>query len=118
MPPSRILLPIVLAAVALGCGGNRLETDPGAGDFAAVRVENNSIRDVRIYVRPGAGGARFHLGRANGLQATGLRIPRTMVTGITELTFEIVPLSGGGSQFSEKITARPGEEIVLRIPPV
>jgi hypothetical protein len=108
---------VLLVAQLAACGGNRARTDTSEGDYATVRVENNSTRDVRVYLRPGAGGARFHLGRANALQATGLRVPRTMVVGISELTFEIVPLAGGGSQFSEKVTVRPGEEILLRIPP-
>jgi hypothetical protein len=110
-----------LAITACG-GGNRATTDtapaPGGTEgYAVVRVENQNIRDMRIYVRPGAGGSRFRLGTANGLETTLLKIPRTMVTGVTDLTFEITPLGGGGSQFSEKITANPGEEIVLRIGP-
>lgn len=109
--------------VAAGCGGrNRsdgLAPDANLGPegYGIVQVENQNIRDMRIYVRPGAGGSRFRLGTANGLETTRLKIPKTMVTGVTELVFEISPLGGGGSQFSQKITASPGEEIVLRIPP-
>ena len=124
MLKSRLIMPVALAALlALGCGGrNRsdaLAPDANLGPegYGVVQVENQNIRDMRIYVRPGAGGARFRLGTANGLETTRLKIPKTMVTGITELVFEISPLGGGGSQFSQKITAGPGEEIVLRIPP-
>ena len=59
----------------------------------------------------------YRIGTATGLQETVLKIPRSLVTGITELTFEITPMGGGRRAFSEKITAHPGEEIVLRIGP-
>jgi hypothetical protein len=121
MMKTHYLLTAALAGlVVTACSGNRAQAVPepgGAEGYATVRVENQNIRDMRIYVRPGAGGSRFRLGTANGMETTVLKIPRTWVTGITELTFEITPLGGGGSQFSEKITANPGEEIVLRIGP-
>ena len=57
------------------------------------------------------------IGTANGLQATTLKIPRTLVTGVTDLTFEIVPIGGGRPSFSQKVTVSPGEQVVLRISP-
>ncbi|HEV8149739.1 MAG TPA: hypothetical protein VGP61_06095 [Gemmatimonadales bacterium] len=121
LKPQHILQVALLAVVAAGCGG-RYHTEEGlppAGPegYATVRVENDNMRDMRIYVRPGAGGQRYRLGTANAMEVTMLKIPRSFATGVTDLTFEISPLSGGGSQLSERITARPGEEIVLRIPP-
>lgn len=123
MLKSRLIIRAALATlVVTGCGHNKSESlapeaNLGPEGYGVVRVENQNIRDMRIYVRPGAGGARFRLGTANGLETTTLKIPKTMVTGVTELTFEITPLGGGGSQFSEKITVGQGEEIILRIPP-
>ena len=113
-----ILCAAFTTLVLSGCGGQKpAETVPGPEGYGTVRVENNNIRDMRIYVRPGAGGSRFRLGTANGLETTLLKIPRTMVTGVTELVFEITPIGGGGSSFSERITANAGEEIILRIGP-
>jgi hypothetical protein len=115
----RYIIHAALATIVLtSCGGNQADTgvNPSAG-YASVRVENQNSRDMRIYVRPNAGGARFRLGTANALETTLLKIPRTMVTGVTDLVFEITPIGGGGSSFSERITASPGEEIVLRIGP-
>jgi hypothetical protein len=40
-----------------------------------------------------------------------------MVRGATDLVYEIDPLGGTRNSFSERITAHPGEEIVLRIGP-
>lgn len=115
-------IPIMQAALATllvtGCGGSSSEVPPPSPEgYANVRVENQSITDMRIYVRPGAGGSRFRLGTVSGLETAVLRIPRPMVTGVTELVFEIDPLGGGRSSFSERITAHPGEEILLRIGP-
>ena len=118
LKPHIVLQAALATAVLAGCGSSapRTETVPGPEGFGVVRVENQNIRDMRIYVRPNGGGARFRLGTANALDTTTLKIPKTMVAGITELIFEVSPL-GGGSQFSEKITVVPGEEIVLRIGP-
>ena len=120
---SALILPAALAVVLWsGCGGgSRAETEvsPAADpeQYAAVRVENQNGVDMRIYVRPGAGGARYRLGNANALQTTMMRIPRTLISGPTDLVFEITPLGGSGRAFSERVTARPGEEILLRIGP-
>jgi len=118
MLKSHNVLQAALAAVVLtGCGGSpRTETVPGPEGYGTVRIENQNIHDMRVYVRPGGGGARFRLGTAPALETTTLKIPKTMVAGITELVFEITPL-GGGSQFSEKVTVNQGDEIVLRIGP-
>jgi hypothetical protein len=120
MLKTHYILTAALAGATLACGGNRVQSMPeasGPEGYATVRVENQNIRDMKIYVRPGTGASRFRLGTANGMETTMLKIPRTWVTGITELTFEISPIAGSGSAFSEKITANPGEEIVLRIGP-
>lgn len=111
------ILPALLLGAALGCGGApRTETVPGAEGYGTVQVENHNIRDMRVYLRPVGGGARYRLGTANALETTALKIPMTMIAGITELVFEVTPL-GGGSQFSERVTVNPGDEIVLRIGP-
>jgi hypothetical protein len=118
LKPQHLFQAALATLVVAGCGGNVSDVPPpGPEGYAVVKVENQSIRDMRIYVRPGAGGSRFRLGTANGLETTMLKIPKSMVTGVTELVFEINPLGGGGSSFSEKITASPGEEILLRIAP-
>lgn|SRR4026208_77125 len=118
MLKSRLVMQATLATLMVGgCGGNRTEASLGPEGYGVVTVENQNIRDMRVYVRPNAGGARFRLGTANGLETTTFKIPRTMTTGVTEMVFELVPLGGGGSQFSQKITVNQGEELVLRIPP-
>lgn len=114
---TRLLALALLTLAAPGCGGNRGYENLSPDDAAMLRVENNNIQDMRIYVRPNAGGSRWRVGTANGLSTTLLKIPKTLVTGVTDLVFEISPIGGGASSRSERITASPGEEIVLRISP-
>ena len=118
-PPLLLTAATALLAAGGGSPPPERDVDPNLGPegYAVVRVDNRSISDMRVYVRPGAGGARYRLGTASGLRETVLKIPRSLVTGITELTFELTPMGGGRRAFSEKITAHPGEEIVLRIGP-
>ena len=107
----------LLTVAAPGCGGNRGYENLSPEEASVLRVENNNIRDMRVYLRPGAGGERFRIGTANGLTTTIMKLPRTMVTGVTQVVFELVPIGGGGRSFSEQITIHEGEEIVLRISP-
>ncbi len=118
MLKSRPILPAaLLILLAVGCGGNRTEATPSADADAIVRVENQSTLTMTIYVRPGGGGSRFRLGTVNGLETTPFKLPSNMVRGATDLVFEIDPLGSARNSFSERITARPGEEVVLRIGP-
>ena len=118
---SRHILQVALVTMAAASCGGSYRTEEGlppadAQGYATVRIENENISDMRIYVRPNSTGSRFRLGTANGMETTTLKIPRSFVTGVTQLLFEISPISGGGSQFSQTITVNPGDEIVLRIP--
>lgn len=115
--PMLIMQAALATLVAAGCGGSSQAPPPSPEERATVRVENQSTLTMTVYVRPGAGGSRFRLGTVNGLETTVLPLPRTMVTGTTDLVFEIDPLGGTRNSFSERITAHPGEEIVLRIGP-
>lgn len=120
MFPTRQVFTTALMALALAaCAGrNRAEPPANPDDYTTVQVENDNFQDMRVYVRPGFGGQRIRLGTALGKQITRFKIPKTIVVGITQLAFEIDPIGGGGKSLSETITVNPGEEIVLRIPPL
>lgn len=118
MLKSRYLFAAAVASlVVAGCGGNRAQAGLPPAGYALVRVENNDISNMRIYVRQGPVGSRFRLGTAPGMQTSTFKIPQTMVNGVTELIFEITPQGGGRSQFSQRVTVASGEEIELRISP-
>ena len=112
-----ILLAAALAALDLsGCAGHLREEQAVAPDLPAmVRVENNNTSDMKVYLVQS--GQRMRIGTANALGVTMLKLPRTVINGVTELRFLIVPLGGNRAEISERITANPGEEIVVRILP-
>ena len=120
MFPTRQVLTAAFAALSIAaCAGrNRAEPPANPDEYTTVRVENDNFQDMRLYVRPGVGGQRIRLGTALGKQISTFKIPKTVVFGITQLAFEIDPIGGGGKSLSETVTVNPGEEIVLRIPPL
>ncbi len=111
---------LVTFAVA-GCGSsNRAEAGlapQASADTALLRVENDNITNMRIWLVRVPAGGEYPLGLARGSTITTFKIPRSLVTGVSEVTFRIVPQGGGRSAFSQSITISPGDEIVLRIPP-
>ena len=118
MQTRRIVLPAALALLALaGCAGHNRSDQAVAPDLPpALRVENDNTSDMKVYLI--RGGQRVRIGTANALGVTMLKLPPTVINGVTELRFLLVPIGGNRAELSEKITANPGEEIVLRILPV
>ncbi len=114
-------LPIVAAALltvgVAGCGANRTEAGTGPPEeYTGLRVENDNISSMRIWVVRVPLGGKYSLGTARGTAVTMFKIPRTLLTGVNEVTFEISPQGGGRSVFTRTITISPGDEILLRIP--
>lgn len=119
MFPTRVFTTALMALAFAGCAGhNRAEPPANPDEYTTVRVENDNFSDMRVYVRPGIGGQRIRLGTALGKQIITFKIPKTVIFGSTQLAFEIDPIGGGGKSLSETVTVSPGEEIVLRIPPI
>jgi hypothetical protein len=118
MQTRRKLFPAVLALLALcGCAGHNRSDQAVAPDLPPmVRIENDNTSDMKVYLI--RGGQRVRIGTANALGVTTLKLPPTVINGITELRFLLVPIGGNRAEVSEKITVNPGEEIVLRILPV
>ena len=67
-----------------------LNADGPVSDETRVRVDNQNLADLTIYVYRGA--QRMRLGRARGNGTTDLVIPKSMVSGATELRFQAEPL--------------------------
>lgn len=112
-----VLAGLGIAAVT-GCSRNTVNTNLPPEEVTSVRVENESITDMRISIRRAPSAAVYRLGTAPGAQTTNLSVPRSIITGVNEVTFEITPLSGGMRTFTRTITISPGDTILLRIPPV
>jgi hypothetical protein len=117
MQTRRMLLPAVLGLLALaGCAGHHRSDQAVAPDLPPMlRVENDNTSDMKVYLI--RGGQRVRIGTANALGVTMLKLPQTVVNGITQLRFLLVPIGGNRPELSEEITVNPGEEIVLRVLP-
>lgn len=106
-----------LAAVT-GCSRYKVDTNLPPEETTSIRVENENISDMRISIRRAPSGATYRLGTARGAQTTSLSVPRSIITGVNEVTFEITPISGGMRTLTRTITISPGDTILLRIPAV
>ncbi len=115
---SLALLAGLAGFTATGCYKNRVEEGMLAEETATVRVENDNVSSMRVSVVRAPSGTEYRLGTATGMTSTDFQIPRSLLNGVSELTFEITPLSGGQARFSRTITISPGEELILRIPPI
>lgn len=113
----RILVLLLMAALA-ACGGRSDTSDPfeRAEDPTWLEVENRASQDMTIYVIR-EGGARQRLGSATAHSSTRLRIPDRLIFGATPLAFEADPIGSRRTSFSERITVRPGDTVLLQIPP-
>lgn len=94
---------------------------PGSGDTGnpgptVVQVDNQGFLDMAVYaVRSGQ---RVRLGNANGASKTNLKVPSSLVSGITPLRFVADPIGGRRASVSQEITVVPGDTVVLTIPPI
>jgi hypothetical protein len=79
-----------------------------------VRVENQNLSDMTIYVYRGS--QRMRLGRASGNTTTNLEIPSSMVSGLTELRFQAEPLGNQRGFVSQPIPVSPGDLVDFYVP--
>ena len=80
-----------------------------------VRVENQNLADMTIYVYRGS--QRLRLGRASANGVTNLNIPSSMVSGLTQLRFFAEPIGSQRGILSEPIPVNPGDLVDFTIPP-
>ncbi len=104
--------------VATGCSRNRVEEGMATEETATVQVENDNVFSMKISVVRAPSGAEYRLGTAPGMTKSDFQIPRSLLTGVADVTFSITPLSGGHPRFTRTITVSPGEQLILRIPPI
>ena len=85
-------------------------------DRTRVRVENQNLAEMTIYVYRGS--QRMRLGRARGNGTTDLVIPKSMVSGVTELRFQAEPLGNQRGVISQPLPVTPGDIVDFLIPAV
>ncbi len=107
-----------MLAVALflaACGGARRQ--PGtAQPETTVRIQNQAFLDHNIFVISDAG-QRIRIGNVTGNSTAVLRIPASMIFGVTTLRFLADPVGSQRTPVSDTIQVSPGDQVTLTIPP-
>ena len=112
--PLRIAFVTMIALAAASCGRTPEAESAEPNGQTTLVVENQSTLQVTVYVRRVA--QRQRLGIANALTTTRLRIPDSVIFGLTSLRFEVDPLGSRHEPISEQITVSPGDEVRLVVP--
>lgn len=104
----------VLAVVLSAC--TAVKTAPATGQpQTTIKVENRGYLDMTIYVMRGA--ERVRLGQATGASSSTFVIPPDVVQTVTPLRFVADPVGSARAEISEQINVRPGDQVVMEIPP-
>jgi hypothetical protein len=106
---------LVLGATVIsmaGCGGGSTtlsdETSPDPASVA-IRVENNHFADAQIFIQF-EGQSRRRLGTVTGKSTSAFTVRHT------QAPFRVIVAytGGGATQRTESVSARPGEEFMIR----
>ncbi|MFN8572914.1 MAG: hypothetical protein U0132_12775 [Gemmatimonadaceae bacterium] len=116
----RLALRTLVLAISLSMGTAAcFKTKPGSAvetqQRTTVLVDNRNFLDFTIYLITGS--QRIRLGTATGNSKTRLTIPAQFIFGATQLQFQADPIGGRTAPVSYPVTASPGDEVELIIPP-
>jgi len=103
-----------IAALVGACAPLRngpLNTEPQT----TLKVDNQAFLDMTIYVMRGS--ERVRLGLAPGARSSIFVIPGEVVQSAVALRFVADPVGSSRASISEEINVRPGDEVVMQIPP-
>ena len=111
------LLSAALAAFAFVLSAcTPVKTAPGTEQpRTTIKVDNRAYLDMTIYVLRGA--ERVRLGQATGASSSTFVIPADVVQTAMPLRFIADPVGSSRAEISEQINVRPGDEVVMEIPP-
>ena len=110
----RTILIAAMSCTLAACGAASETGTAEPGSDTVLVVDNRSTLQVTVYALRDA--QRQRLGTAGSLTTTRLRIPDSLVFGVTSLRFEVDPLGSRQTPISEQITVVAGEEVRLVIP--
>jgi hypothetical protein len=106
---------LVLATAA--CAGGSASGNPAPDSSTKVRIENRSISDMDIYVRPTLN-RPIRLGFVPASDTAEFALARALLAGSAGFHLEARPIRAAGQPvLSEPFNARAGEEIFWSIPP-
>lgn len=109
----------LIGAIALsglgGCYGRQPGPSVDPTQATTVRVDNQAFNDMKVYVV--SEGQDIRIGTATGHAETVFTIPPKLVRTLVELRFRADPIGGQHEPVSQGITVRPGDQVLLQIPP-
>ena len=111
------LIPALFAVLALSAAAcTPVKTAPGTDEpKTTLRVDNRAYLDMTIYVMRGA--ERVRLGQASGASTSSFVIPPDVMQSVMPLRFVADPIGSSRAEISEQINVRPGDQVVMEIPP-
>lgn len=108
------LLALASAAVAFACGPMR-NAPLNTQAQTTVKVDNQAYLDMTIYVMRGA--ERVRLGLASGASTSTFVIPADVMMSATTIRFVADPIGSSRASISEEVNVRPGDQVMMQIPP-
>jgi hypothetical protein len=91
-----------------------LNGEGGVDGPTRVRVENQNLADMTIYVYQGS--QRMRIGRVSGNGTADIVIPKSIVSGVTTLRFMAEPMGNRRPIISEPIPVSPGDLVEFFVP--
>lgn len=109
----RFVLATMTAVGVSACGGS--QPDPGVNPDtpAILRVENQSMETMTIFVL--RSGTKMRLGTVNPGATETFKMAKSLYLGAPRIRIVADPLGRTRNSVSEEFDVRPGEEIVMRI---
>jgi hypothetical protein len=108
----RFLAAALVFVAACYSRNTQQQTDQPA---TVLRVENQGVLDMTVYVMRGA--EKVRLGIAAGLKTTDLPVPANVVFGASTLRFVGDPIGSNRNSVSDEIIVSPGDTVTWTIRP-
>ena len=106
---------LLAGAAASACAPRSTREDIPPGTAATVRVDNQAMSDVNVYLF--RSGQRTRLGTVTALTTRTFVLPRTVVGTAVTVQFVAAYIGSNRAPVSEEVVVWEGDEIELRIPP-
>jgi len=108
-----VFLSLISLILLTSCGSATRQPGVNVESKTLVRVENQRLDDMTIYLLQGA--QRIRLGTVTAASTRVFVIPEYLITGVGSVRFLADPLGGRQTPISQEITVFPGEEVELVI---
>ena len=108
--PSQSPQPRTTAGGAVDLNGD----GPRENTPTRVHVDNQNLADMTIYLYVGS--QRTRLGRVRGNAGSDLTIPKSILSGVTQVRFQAQPLGSGRGYLSEVLAVSPGDDVDFYVP--